>query len=147
MLELGKVTAVMDDKVQVQFPRTSACDKCKLCSNESGGNVSLTLKNDVNAKEGDIVAVEILGKAVTISYLIVFGIPILTLFLGMIIASAAKLNELFSIIAAAASLLIGFAIVFFLDKTIAKSEKFAPKIVKVYQSSSQAEELENDNFK
>jgi positive regulator of sigma E activity len=144
MLELGKVTAVLDDKVRVRFERTSACDKCKLCSIESGGNVSITIKNDLNAKEGDIVSVEI--RAVTLSYLIVFGIPILTLFLGTVIAIAAKFSELYSIITALVSLAIGFAIVFILDKIFGKNENFAPKIVKVYRQSSQLEEL-NDNSK
>ncbi|HEY8423375.1 MAG TPA: SoxR reducing system RseC family protein, partial [Clostridia bacterium] len=104
MLELGKVTAVLGENVQVQFKRTSACDKCKLCSFEPGGTVSIVLKNELNAKAGDIVAVEILGKAVTLSYLIAFGIPALALVLGAIISSAARLSELYSILVVAASL-------------------------------------------
>ncbi|HEY8443300.1 MAG TPA: SoxR reducing system RseC family protein [Clostridia bacterium] len=141
MLELGKVTAVMDDQVQVQFKRTSACDKCGLCSG-AGGNVTLTLKNDLNAKEGDIVEVEISHKAVTLSYLIVFGIPILTLLLGVIIASAASFSELYSIVTAAAALLVGFLIVFVLDKVFAQKDKFAPKIIRVHEQTSQTEETQ-----
>lgn len=148
MLELGKVTAVIDDNVQVQFKRTSACDKCKICSIEQGGNVSITLKNNLNAQVGDIVEVEVWQKAVTLSYLIVFGIPLLTVLLGVIIASAASLSELYSILVTAGSLILGFLIVFVLDKKVAKNQKFAPKIIRVIDQNSQIpKELKNDNFK
>lgn len=148
MLELGKVTAVMNDNVQVQFKRTSACDKCRACSIDQGGKVSITLKNDLGAKVGDIVEVEIWEKAVTLSYLIVFGIPLVMLLLGIILASMARFNELYSIITAASSLVFGFLIVFVIDKIIGKNQRFAPKIIKVYnQNSQKSEELKNDRTK
>ena len=136
MLERGKVTAIMDDNVQVQFKRTSACDKCRACSIDQGGNVSIILKNDLGAKVGDIVEVEILGKAVTLSYLIVFGIPLVMALLGVILASAARFSELYSIITVAGSLVFGFLVVFVIDKIIAKNQKFAPKIIRVYNQNS-----------
>ena len=101
-----------------------------------GGNVSIILKNDLGAKVGDIVEVEILGKAVTLSYLIVFGIPLVMALLGVILASAARFSELYSIITVAGSLVFGFLVVFVIDKIIAKNQKFAPKIIRVYNQNS-----------
>ncbi|HEY8390964.1 MAG TPA: SoxR reducing system RseC family protein, partial [Clostridia bacterium] len=82
MLEIGKVTAITDDIAEVKFKRQSGCDKCKICTLESGNQVSIKLKNDVGAKIGDTVEVGFSDKSLTLSNLIVFGIPLLLLLIG-----------------------------------------------------------------
>jgi positive regulator of sigma E activity len=131
MLEIGKVTAITDDIAQVVFERKSSCDKCKVCSMDKGGNVSLKLKNDIGAKVGDVVEVGISDKRLTQSNLIIFGIPLLMLLIGMVIASALKLSELYSILIGFGSLVFGFVIIFIIDKVAAKNNSFSPKILRV----------------
>ncbi|HEY8389903.1 MAG TPA: SoxR reducing system RseC family protein, partial [Clostridia bacterium] len=98
--------------------------------------VSIKLKNDVGAKIGDTVEVGFSDKSLTLSNLIVFGIPLLLLLIGMIIAIGLKLNELFAIFIAIGSLVLGFVVVFIIDKIVAKNNDFSPKILRILESEN-----------
>lgn len=145
MLETGKVIKIVDGIAEVQFKRKSSCDKCKVCSLEDGGTVSIKLKNDIGAKVGDTVEVGISDRRLTQSNLIVFGIPLLVLLIGMIFAIAFELNELYSILTGAGSLVFGFVIVFVIDKIIAKNKSFSPKILKILESEKEQRVEENND--
>ena len=148
MLETGKVIKVYDDIAEVNFKRKSSCDKCKVCSLEDSGTVSIKLKNEIGAKIGDIVEVGISDKRLTQSNWIVFGIPLLVLLIGMIVANVLKLKELHSILIGAGSLVLGFVIVFVIDKIIAKNKSFSPKILKILKSEKkEGAEEQNDSIK
>lgn len=134
MLETGKVIKVYDDIAEINFKRKSSCDKCKVCSLEDGSTVSIKLKNDIGVNIGDMVEVGISDKRLTQSNLIVFGIPLLILLIGMIVANVLKLKELYSILIGVGSLVLGFVIVFVIDKIIAKNKSFSPKILRILES-------------
>ena len=87
----------------------------------------------MKAKVGDTVEVEISPVVTTLFPFIVFGIPVLSMFLGAILGSF--ISDVFAVILGAIFLLCGFlgAVVF--NRYCAGSKKFRSRIVRVLNSA------------
>jgi len=84
MNESGLVTKTSGDTAYVLFERTSACSKCGACGMLSGQNdITVTMKNLLNAREGDRVEVQFTTKNALQSSAIAYLFPLLMLFLGV----------------------------------------------------------------
>lgn len=132
MVEKGEVIKIKKDRVVISFERKTECDKCGMCAfGKDDMKVKLTLKNDVNAVEGDIVEVSMGDKFVLASAFIVYLIPIFIVGLFIGLAIYFNLAEYIQIILAMLGLILGFIFSFFIDKKIKKEKGFSPVITAI----------------
>lgn len=139
MEQIGYVRKTFDDMAEVEVRRISGCGGG--CSSCGGGcdvpNITVSLKNLIQAKEGDYV--EIKGKADTIiKYaLIVYMIPFAMLILGIILGMALfKSNgivnyETYGFLSGLIFLGVSFLIVKRIDSSIKKKNENAMEMVKI----------------
>jgi len=139
MREKAIVISKKKDRAQVEIVRTSACDGCKGCSvGTSGKPLRVWVKNPINAKVGQSVAVELEASKLLSATFIAYGIPLLAFLIGL--ALAYKVSEFFNITAVEPFALIigfGFMLLSFLaihfynnkDDTI---NKYSSRIVDIF---------------
>lgn len=134
MIEIGQVIAVEKDLATVKFEQKSACGKCNICHNNNDGSNNIELTNNSGAKVGDFVEVAISSKRITQSALIIFGIPLVTMLLGISIAYFMDWKELYLALTGIGALILGFVAVIIIDKLIAKKKSFNPQIIKIIKT-------------
>lgn len=74
--EEGVVTEIKNGQIKIELMITSDCDTCttkEIC--KSGKMKYLILKNDNNYKIGDLVVIEVLGRDVLKTVVLLYGIP------------------------------------------------------------------------
>jgi sigma-E factor negative regulatory protein RseC len=138
--QIGEIIQKKDKTAVVQIERHSACAKCGACHSGRGEGVVIEAENPINAGVGDRVKIEMAARNMMSAVLIVYIIPLLSLFIGMGIGYFFALKtgrtENTDIIA------LGFGGVFFIitffliyryDKKIAKKEKYRPVIRRILQ--------------
>lgn len=128
MTEKGVVFKVKGKKAVVRFDRRDACASCHMCSvAEDKQKVEVLLENSLNAKEGDIVEVEMGEKYVITAALIVYVIPLILVGVG--IGVGQLVSELCQILMAIGGFVLGFVVAALLDKfVIRKKEGFRPSM-------------------
>lgn len=145
MIEQGEVIKIEKNNAVVAFQRKTACDKCGMCAfGKNDMKVKLTLKNNVNAKVGDIVEVTMGDRFVLTSALIVYIIPLLLVGAGIGIGIGFKLAEYVQIILAFAGFVAGFALSALIDKKIKKRTNFSPSITRIVAEEEDFEENKDD---
>jgi sigma-E factor negative regulatory protein RseC len=91
MGELGMVVTTYNNNARVQIMAAagcgSTCGDCKGCS--AASSTLVEAENKIGAKTGQQVTIERDSKAYIKSALLVFGFPIVMLFIGMIIGTSA----------------------------------------------------------
>ena len=143
MIEKGEVIKVDKKNVVVSFERKTECDKCGMCAfGKDDMKVKVTLKNNVDAKIGDIVEVSMGDKFVLASAIIVYLIPIVLIGIFLGIAVFLKLSEIVQIVLALTGFVLGFIISSVVDKLIKNKKSFSPKITKIIGNIN---DIENDS--
>ncbi|NMB07816.1 MAG: SoxR reducing system RseC family protein [Tissierellia bacterium] len=139
MEQIGYVRRTFDDMAEVEVRRISGCGGG--CSSCGGGcnapSIIVSLKNSIEAKEGDYV--EIKGKAnkiikyALIVYMIPFAMLILGIVLGMgLFKSKGVVNyEAYGFLSGLIFLIFSFLIVKKVDSSIQKKNENALEIVKI----------------
>ncbi|NCA67912.1 MAG: hypothetical protein EOM87_07615 [Clostridia bacterium] len=129
MEEIGRVERINEKRntARVVFARKTACDKCGMCmTHKDNISVYVDVKNLLNAKVGDEVAVTMGDSFVLKAAFIVYIIPVL--FVGAAIAIGHAFNELVLFIMIIGALLLGLASSILLDKLIKNKIGYAPKM-------------------
>ena len=86
MNEYGLVVKIEDKNALVQFRRTSACGKCKACGMMAGQNdIIVEVPNEINAKVGQLVEVNIVMKKAIKASAIAYIFPLIMLVLGAVL--------------------------------------------------------------
>ena len=84
MKETGEVIELKGNTAQLLFHRTSMCAKCGACGMLAGQNeVTVNVKNILDAQPGDRVEVEFTSRNALQSSLIAYIFPLIMLFVGM----------------------------------------------------------------
>lgn len=84
MTEYGQVVEIKNNIAYVKFRRTSACGSCKACGMLSGQNeIIVEVANDLNAKIGDLVEVNIKMKKAIKASAIAYVFPLIMLIMGV----------------------------------------------------------------
>ncbi len=139
MKEKGVVTRRISEKlVEVAFPRSEACAKCRACHDAGEGMVAIEAVDEVGAKRGDEVEIEIPSEEIIRGSVVVFFIPIFFLIAGYLLGSALarslgfpQWEEAMGVIAAVLALLLSFYVVKWYDKNIQEKEALRARIIKV----------------
>lgn len=132
MTQKGTVVLKENGILTIQFKRGSACENCKGCS---GQNTCLNIKMKGEADVGDDVVVSMPDGQVAKASLIAYGIPLVGLMLGLIIASAAGGGDLVTIGSGLVGLLAASAITYAADKKIKKNKQWSPELIEVIKSN------------
>jgi len=86
MNEYGQVVKTENKKALVMFRRTSACGKCQACGMLSGQNeITVEVPNDLGAREGQLVEVNIVMKKAIRASAIAYVFPLVMLILGAVL--------------------------------------------------------------
>ncbi|AGB42014.1 Positive regulator of sigma E activity [Halobacteroides halobius DSM 5150] len=84
MKRFAQVIDVKGQTATVRVTKHSSCDKCGECSNAD--DLTLTVTNDIEAKAGDMVTLEMKGSNISSAAVVVYLVPILGLIGGYILA-------------------------------------------------------------
>jgi len=132
--ETGLVTAVNGGVISVQFERKAECEKCKMCAFPAGSkNFNLELDNTIGAKEGDRVLVHLSGGYVVMSSFLVYIIPLLFCFIGLLIGFLTG-NDLLTVVLAVSFLVLGFLAAVLTEKLLKKKRTIKkPEVIKIIE--------------
>ncbi len=134
--EYGLVTAVSHGMVTVEIQRGGACKSCAMrgmCFTKSTPAV-FHLNSALPLKTGDLVELEISPTGRIMASLLIFGLPILFLFAGFIIASI-WFNELTSISLAFTSMAFSFLVLKYCDPKL--GSKISVEIVRKIEDKTE----------
>lgn len=140
MTERGVVTKVKGNRATVSFDRKSACDNCHMCAvTKDGMKVEIVVENTLNANVGDFVSIEMGDKFVLTAATIVYIIPLVLVFAGLMIGRI--MSDLAEILFAVGGLVIGFVIAFLLDRFVIRKKKgFSPRMKEICPQDTVATE-------
>ncbi|HRX76000.1 MAG: SoxR reducing system RseC family protein [Candidatus Cloacimonetes bacterium] len=122
--DTGIVSAVAGSQVSVEIQRGGGCKSCAMrgmCFSKSTPAV-FHLQSELPLQVGDRVELEISAQGRLMASMLIFGMPVVMLFLGFILASI-WLAELPSIIFAFAGMAFSFFILRFCDRRLGSKIK------------------------
>ena len=135
MIRTGKVVAVHDGQIEVEFSRPEACAKCGMCAEGHAQCHQITLPGQ--AQVGDEVDVEMEDKRIPIASMWAYVLPLFTLCIGLALAAplthwfALDVNaDLFAALCGLIGVAVGFVILRLCDPMF-RTNKWQPKIVDV----------------
>lgn len=138
MEQVGFVRKTVKDRAELEVRRVSGCGGCKGCaaSCEVKTHV-ITLKNNLNAKVGDLVELEGEPKNILKYAFIAYMIPFIFLIVGIFAGSSyfkAHGNpnyEILSFLVGLVSLVVSYFVVKLFDKRIAENDEDAIRMTRI----------------
>jgi sigma-E factor negative regulatory protein RseC len=142
MKEQGVISKIISaGLVEVSFQQSSACAKCGLCHDVGEGMVGIEAVNDIRAKRGDIVEIEIPSQEVVKGSVVVFLLPIFFLIIGYLVGSALMRlfglpgwEEAIGVVSALIFLGLSFFAIKWYDKNVQQKEALRARILKIISS-------------
>lgn len=131
MEQLGYVIEIDGAMATVQFKRSKMCANCGACIMIGESDAKVTLKNTLHAEIGDRVRVQLHAKRFLQANLLAYGIPLLTMLLG--IALGIQINDTMGAILGLAGAGSGFLILRLLEPRFARMGKFHPRMINIEQ--------------
>lgn len=134
MIRTGKVVAVHDGLLDVEFLRPEACEKCGMCQNAHNTHChQITLAG--HAKVGDEVDLEMEDKRIPLASMWAYLLPLATLCIGLALSTPLArylaLNaDLTAALCGVVGVSVGFVILKLCDPIFRKG-KWQPQIVDV----------------
>jgi sigma-E factor negative regulatory protein RseC len=149
MRETGKVVSTKNDRAEVEVAARGECEHCTahgIC-NWTGTSLRKVLAvNRAGAAAGDVVELETVEGDGAKSNLLVFGIPVLLMFAGVLIGGLVLHKDVWSGILAGVGLALGFGIVKIIDTAVNRSGRSLPVIVRLTgEFRSQESETRSQN--
>ena len=99
MLETGVITKTDGQTATVRIDKAQACSHCKSKCMESNGSMITEALNPIGANVGDMVSLEVNPKTALTATLMVFGLPLLAMFVGVLIANRVTDSQIYIILA------------------------------------------------
>ena len=131
MGEIGKVTAVKGDTVEVRIPQSDRCRGCRACQFITDQNqMQLYALNECQAKPGDNVEIEVAKSGELSSTLLVYGIPLAAFLLSLLILDR-LLPELYTLLVSVAVTLLSYLPVHILSKKLDRTP-YMPRAVRKF---------------
>ncbi len=133
MKEIGTVVNVDKKNIKVRMQRKSACGNCNMCGFKQGDmHVDITTENNLGAKLGDSVELEMETSTVLFSASIVYILPLIFALLGFLVGWLLKLSELAQFGCLMLGVCVGFVAIACIDKLVKKT-KFNPKCTRIVE--------------
>ena len=129
--------------VSIRINKTSACGHCNAGCIDRGKDMIAEAENSVGARVGDTVRLEYNPRAALSAVLIVFGLPLLALLLGVVLADTVanrmgfeNHNELLNIGAGAALFFLTFIPIRAYDRRVKKSGSHSVAVVEILEKAN-----------
>lgn len=140
-IEEGIILEIHGRTATVRINSAGACSHCKVGCMERDGFMVTEAENPVGAKAGDTVSLGLDSKKALMASLVVFGFPLLALFVGVIITNliterTGYQNQTLSIIVGVVAFFLTFIPVKAYDKHLKKSGSCSITILEVLKSFS-----------
>lgn len=145
MKELGKVTDIKDRVATVKIQRSSSCGSCTACGMaKNQDEMLLTVSNELGAKLGDWVELDLESVSILKASAIVYLIPLISLILGVAggYALAGQFSgdaELYGAVGGILLTILSFIGIRAMDPVLNKKGEYSPKMVSIINSSSKGE--------
>lgn len=145
MIEYGKVVAIVDGKAQIKIQRHAACGDCGACHvGKNQLEMTLLADNDVSAKIGDEVELNIETIDFLSAVLIMYGVPLLALVFGILIGYyglsslgfSSNLSQGVGALTGLALMGVSFLIIKSKEKAIKGMKKYRPVIISIRNSNT-----------
>lgn len=138
MDQVGFVRKTFKDRVELEVRRVSGCGGCKGCASSCEVKTHIiSLRNDLNAKVGDLVELEGEPRNILKYAFIAYMIPFIFLIAGIFAGSSyfkAQGNpnfEILSFLVGIVSLAVSYLVVRVLDKRIAEKDEGAIRMTRI----------------
>ena len=144
MIEQGSVVKVEGRRARVLTQRSQACESCgskSICHSLGGDQKTSEVEavNTANAKVGDIVSIELKSSSVLKSAFLVYLVPVVFLFIGIITGNKISVffnfnKDTVSIVSGLTLFIISFLLIKLASNRLAKKNDFIPEITKILKS-------------
>lgn len=94
MVEKGHIVDIKDGIAKIELIRNNMCGKCHMCEIGSNNRMIIETEADNNDKIGDTVSLEMKETSMLKASLIMYGIPLLFFFAGVLLGYI--ISEIFS---------------------------------------------------
>lgn len=130
MERTGEIKSVQGEWLEIEFCRPKDCEKCNACH---GGQKVMSLRLKGKGQVGDKAVVSLPDHAVTKASFIVYLIPVLGLFAGMLLGDklAGAESSLGSAIGGILGVAIPGLILFLTERRRANDPRWKPQLVRV----------------
>jgi len=133
MRETGKIISTRRDRAEVEVAARGECEHCTahgICNWTGTSTRKVLAVNKVGAGTGDTVELEMTEGTGAKTNLLVFGIPVLLMFAGVLIGGLVLRRDMWSGILAGVGLALGFGIVKVIDIAVNRSGRSLPVVVR-----------------
>lgn len=137
MNRVGKIVSCKSKFAMVKMTRTTACSGCSGCGNKNDDDSSemvIRVLNEMDAKKGDIVEIDMDTQNVLMAAFIAYGIPFIGLIAGIVLGNSLFENELLSAALGFIMLALAYFVISQNEKKFHLSRKYVPTIVKIHQN-------------
>ncbi|NLY43640.1 MAG: SoxR reducing system RseC family protein [Clostridiaceae bacterium] len=132
MRQIGLVCEVDKDMAKVQIKRATACGgKCGECNGCETTSQQVIALNTVGAKVGEIVQMEMDDGKVLFAAFLVYGMPLILLFIGYAIGYFLWSSELAGGLIGSMMMIGSFFVIKKMDKGFARKGKYTIVITKI----------------
>jgi sigma-E factor negative regulatory protein RseC len=139
MKEQGIITKVIAGNiVEVALRKSAACTKCGCCHELQENLVGLESVNEIAARPGEIVEIEIPTQAVVTGSLMIYLLPVFLLIFGYLFGSASVRAmgwsdsvEIAGVVSAFLFLAASFFVVRWYDQNIERKQAMRAKIIRI----------------
>ncbi|MDI6600733.1 MAG: SoxR reducing system RseC family protein [Thermoanaerobacteraceae bacterium] len=135
MLEKARVIKTYDKMARIMVIRGEMCGGCHACPVSKGEEFYLDVYNEAGAQEGDEVEVEMENNDFLGASMIIYGIPLLSFFLGVFagyfafpIFGLSKPNEIIAALSGFAFTIISYLLIRYFEPRFKESRRFKPVI-------------------
>ena len=133
MRESGVIISARGAFVNIQIERGEKCGECSACFIDTSGKMQVEARNDIGAKIGDRVEVEIEPKRVVGHSFLIFVFPILMMIAGYFVAlqfrTIGDTGEGPGIVGAFTALLLSFGILRIFDSVWKSRHDSAARVI------------------
>ena len=122
----GTVVETKGKKATVRFMKTDACGHCNACFRFGSNEADIEMDNTLGAKKGDEVFIDMHATTVLKASAIVYGIPIIGLIIGVLVAS--RFGDIYAAAGGVGLCLVSFLVLKKLEPKFAKMNEFKPRM-------------------
>jgi sigma-E factor negative regulatory protein RseC len=148
MKETGRVLSTRGARAEVEVAARGECEGCSahaMCNWTGTTTRKVLAVNQAGASVGSLVTLEMPEAGGMKSNLLVFGIPVLTMLVGVLVGGLVIRKDLWSGILAGVGLAVGIGIVKVIDISVSRSGRTLPVITALADESAVRKECTSQN--
>ena len=134
-IHIGKIIALKGNEALVAFQRSSMCNHCKACGIRDEQTMETYVLNEMSAKEGDSVIVELNSKTILKASLIAYIIPLCAFLTGLVLGI--QFGNITAIVMPILFCLLSLFLLHYLDKKLKRKPIYRPHITKILDSGNE----------